>query len=196
MLFKVVSGVSADIYQLWSSSDTLNEDKTEALNVNSSFRRHYKNRLVPNWKTASPKEARVALYKDDNELLSMVFNASNSDNENWFSKNRMIFSPWTDLKDEYAFYFSIIGRYRRFFYISKPDATCSGDDGWLMSTYVGCAYESRFPEQLCYTVNCKQAQNGVSTKTLASQMSCWCTYVDGPEGANDSLTTFFQEVLA
>ncbi|KAJ7333200.1 hypothetical protein OS493_018377 [Desmophyllum pertusum] len=87
----------------------------------------------------------------------------------------MIFSPWTDLKDEYAFYFSIIGRYRRFFYISKPDATCSGDDGWLMSTATpGCAYESRFPR----------------TTVLYSKLqtsSKWSVY-----GANDSFTAFFR----
>ena len=56
MVFKVVSGVSHDIYQLWSSADSLNENKTEALNISSYPPEHYKNRLVPNWQTASPKE--------------------------------------------------------------------------------------------------------------------------------------------
>lgn len=56
MVFKVVSGVSADIYQLWTSANSLNENKTEALNVNSSFKGLYKNRLVQNWQTANPKE--------------------------------------------------------------------------------------------------------------------------------------------
>ena len=58
MVFKVVSGVSADVYQLWSSSDSLNEHKTDALNVNSSLKEHYKNRLIDNWQTANPKEVR------------------------------------------------------------------------------------------------------------------------------------------
>ena len=56
MVFKVVSGVSANIYQLWTSADSLNEDKTEALNVKSSFKAHYKNRFVLNWQTANHKE--------------------------------------------------------------------------------------------------------------------------------------------
>lgn len=58
MVFKVVSGAPTNvyIYQLWSSADTLNENKTEALNANSSFKAHYKNRLVQNWQTANPKE--------------------------------------------------------------------------------------------------------------------------------------------
>ena len=56
MVFKVVSGVSADIYQLWLAAHSLNENKTEALNTNSSLKQHYKNRLVQNWQNANPKE--------------------------------------------------------------------------------------------------------------------------------------------
>lgn len=56
MVFKMVSGVFADIYQLWSSANSLNENKTETLDVTPSFRAHYKNRLVKNWQTANPKE--------------------------------------------------------------------------------------------------------------------------------------------
>ena len=56
MVFKVVSGVPADIYQLWKSADSLNENETEALNINSSFKGHYKNRFVLNWQTVHPKE--------------------------------------------------------------------------------------------------------------------------------------------
>jgi len=60
MVFKVVSGVTADIYQLWTSAETLNENKTEALNVNSSFKAHYKNRFVQNWQTVNPPEVGLA----------------------------------------------------------------------------------------------------------------------------------------
>ncbi len=60
MVFKLVSGVSADVYQLWSSEDSLNENNAEALNVISSLREHYKNRFVQNWQTVNPKEVRNA----------------------------------------------------------------------------------------------------------------------------------------
>ena len=62
MVFKVVSGASANVgktSQLWSSSETINENKRDALNVKSSFRAHYKNRFVPNWRTANAKEVGV-----------------------------------------------------------------------------------------------------------------------------------------
>ena len=93
-----------------------------------------------------PFQARLALYKDQNEILSVVFDATNSDNENWFTKDRMIFSPWNDLYNESAYYFSIAGKYGRRFYISKADAGCLGDNGWLeLSAISNCVYESRFP---------------------------------------------------
>lgn len=56
MVFKVVSGVVSDIYRLWSSANSFNECKTEALNVNASLKGHYKNRLVNNWNAVNPKE--------------------------------------------------------------------------------------------------------------------------------------------
>ena len=62
MVFKHVSGVSADTYQLWTSADSLNENKTEALNVNSSFKAHYKNRFVKNWQISNPKEVASWTY--------------------------------------------------------------------------------------------------------------------------------------
>ena len=58
MVFKVVGGVGDDIYQLWSSASPLNEEKTAILNTSPSIPIHYKNRLVPNWQTADPKEVR------------------------------------------------------------------------------------------------------------------------------------------
>ncbi|CAH3020667.1 unnamed protein product [Porites evermanni] len=100
MVFKVVGGQPGPagyIYQLWKSNDSLNEDVTNVLGISRSFPIPYKNRLVSSWQTTKPKEARVALYKNGNEVLSIVFNATNSDKENWFSADRVTFSPWEDL---------------------------------------------------------------------------------------------------
>ena len=67
MVFKVVSNLSTDIYQLWSSSDSLNENKTEALNTNSLLKEHYKNHLVQNWQAANHKG--VYIWRDARDLL-------------------------------------------------------------------------------------------------------------------------------
>lgn len=147
MVFKVVSGLGDNIYQLWSSASPLNEEKTAILNTSPSIPIHYKNRLVPNWQTADPKEVRVALYENQNEVLSIVFNATNSDNENWFSANRVISSPWTDLTTSFHQFFSIPGdlALKRYFYIAGPYLTCAGDSGWLLIGGDACSWENRFP---------------------------------------------------
>ncbi|XP_078381763.1 uncharacterized protein LOC144664479 isoform X2 [Oculina patagonica] len=147
MVFKMVSGVSADIYQLWSSAYSLNENKTVALNVNLLPKEHYKNRFVQNWQTANPKEARVALYNDEAEVLSIVFNATASNNESWFSRDRLIHSPWTDLYTEPLLTFAIQGSCcGRSFYIIRNHGGCAADAGWLLVSSGGCAYENRLPK--------------------------------------------------
>lgn len=89
----------------------------------------------------------MALYENQNEVLSIVFNATNSDNENWFSANRVISSPWTDLTTSFHQFFSIPGdlALKRYFYIAGPYLTCAGDSGWLLIGGDGCSWENRFP---------------------------------------------------
>ncbi len=86
---------------------------------------------------------RVALYKDQNEILSIIFNGTNSDNENWFSKDRILDSPWNDITS--PTYFSIAGKSNRRFYISGPHSGCGIDYGWLSIIMQHCVYEKRFP---------------------------------------------------
>ena len=90
-------------------------------------------------------QARVALYKDGSELFSIMFDASSSNNQNWFTKDRVISSPWTDLKSNLPQYFSITGANGRRFYISGPHFSCDWDHGWLSITQHHCAFEKSLP---------------------------------------------------
>ena len=91
----------------------------------------------------------IALYKrngSDPETLSIVFNSANSDDKNWFSKSRIVHSPWTDLESERQNVFSIEGWCNgREFYISKFHNYCSNDEGWLAIISSKCPWERRFP---------------------------------------------------
>ena len=91
----------------------------------------------------------IALYKrngSDPETLSIVFNSTNSDDKNWFSKSRIVHSPWTDLESERQNYFSIEGCCNgRNFYISKIHKHCPNDEGWLAIISSNCPWEKRFP---------------------------------------------------
>ena len=89
-------------------------------------------------------QVRVALYSNQLEVLSMVFNAADSDRNNWFAKSRLIHSPWNDLSTEPQNNFSIIGDSPsgRSFYINKGNNSCDGDVGWFMgSSGKTCAFE-------------------------------------------------------
>ena len=87
----------------------------------------------------------MALYKSQTEVLSILFNATESNKENWYSINRMTESPWTDLNNNPPpTYFSIFGQSDRRFYVSDPHKDCDSDTGWLSIISHHCAYEKRF----------------------------------------------------
>ena len=94
-------------------------------------------------------QARVALYSNESkaEIFSLVFNAIESNESNWFSKDRLTHSPWIDLDTDPPFGFSIQGSLGRYFYIHKKHISCSQDFGWLVVTTVNCDWETRFPSR-------------------------------------------------
>ena len=65
----------------------------------------------------------------------------------WFSKARLVTSPWPDIATSPNNFFSIKGRCWsalacRSFYINMKWGGCWRDTGWLMvSTHTGCHYE-------------------------------------------------------
>ena len=66
-------------------------------------------------------QVHFALYRNETLVLSLIFNATGSDKLNWFSKTRLIYSPWTDLENGQTNYFSLMGNLssNRSFYINK-----------------------------------------------------------------------------
>ncbi|XP_067047340.1 uncharacterized protein [Acropora muricata] len=149
MVFKVVVNSRVDIKKMWSSSKSKSINKSEIINVDGSVKNFYKSRRVNYWESSlKPKEARLALYDNQTLVLSLVFNATDSNKTSWFSKNRLIQSPWTeDLQTQPQNFFSIIGdlNANRTFFINKVyNNNCSGDYGWLMaSSEKSCPYEKR-----------------------------------------------------
>jgi len=56
MIFKVVSGVDRNVWDLYDSSQTSAENVTAALDITNQHQDHYKNRIVMNWQTFSPSQ--------------------------------------------------------------------------------------------------------------------------------------------
>ena len=90
-------------------------------------------------------QARVTVYKSGN---SEKVDASGSDNLNWFSVDKLISSPWTDVKTETRNFFSLQGHCRgldcRSFFINRNDNGCENDAGWLLGSLsnIWCPWET------------------------------------------------------
>ncbi|XP_035677291.1 uncharacterized protein LOC118416310 [Branchiostoma floridae] len=136
LVFKVHAKAGPDSYPVWSSGFTpanLPDDPTV----------HYKSRDVGIWESLGIKKVKLSLYtfSPNVETRDLVFNGVGSNKDNWFSKDRLISSPWTDLKTEPTNIFSIAGyeiRYSsesylfRRFHINRSNAGCAADHGWLV----------------------------------------------------------------
>ncbi|KAL9952126.1 hypothetical protein ACROYT_G039335 [Oculina patagonica] len=145
MVFKVVSGVDRKVWDLYNSDDAAAEFVTAALDVTNQYYEHYKNRVVMNWQTFNPSQAKVVLYERGVAKKELVFDASGTDKLNWFTVDKMISSPWTDVKTEPRNYFSIHGWCSgscRSFFINRNYGGCGADAGWLISVGPFCSWET------------------------------------------------------
>ena len=113
----------------------------------------------------------IAWYKrngSDLETLSIVFDATNSENKNWFSKSRIIHSPWTDLESEPLNVFSIEGCCggRDFSFPEIMAAAQAMQDGWPLSLLTVHGNDGFLFSLLC-AVTGQHTQIGLRTVTLA-----------------------------
>ncbi|XP_062517770.1 uncharacterized protein LOC134193008 [Corticium candelabrum] len=160
MVYKAVSGVSGNVADVWTKTGVSNEEQVNALNTNNFFKGHYKNRIVDEWRSYRPKEVVVVLYKGGAEVVRMVFDGHLSRKNSWFTKQRLAFSPYTDLKTSSTNYFGIQGHKTREWFINKNYGGCGKDAGWLVfySPGLGCSWEPKTKIQIKYS-RTNKAQN-------------------------------------
>ncbi|XP_071785301.1 uncharacterized protein [Asterias amurensis] len=135
LVFKGVAGSGAHMYHMWT------DNIWDSLSENYGNCRH--EALYNAWNNGqlNIKQVKLSLYNQDGIQVELVFNGTDSDILSWFTQERLLSSPWSDLTPTVtANYFSIDGhviteekRYHdRRFYINKNYKRCSGDDGWLV----------------------------------------------------------------
>ncbi|XP_019644822.1 PREDICTED: uncharacterized protein LOC109485578 [Branchiostoma belcheri] len=112
----------------------------DAWSSDHSHTAHLKSPLVEIWETLGIKRVKITLIQGA-EIRELIFNGVNSDKFSWFSRDRLMYSPWTDLPTETYNFFSIQGetnpQARRSFFINRNYGGCPADAGWLVVVETG-----------------------------------------------------------
>ncbi|XP_072017378.1 uncharacterized protein [Amphiura filiformis] len=159
LVFKAVSGIASapmdgngfDEYnplKVWQRNEPLNEDIPQARQLNTSFRGHYKSSFAVDWETRNIDKIMVVMLDHTGmELVTLLFNGTGSNRLDWFSKDRLLSSPYDDIFSETQNYFSVEGYpVSRQWFISRNYGSCSVDSGWIVVGYdftPGCDWERR-----------------------------------------------------
>ncbi|CAH1244449.1 PKD1 [Branchiostoma lanceolatum] len=132
-VFATSRGTGQKVFDAWNASSD-----TSVL--------HYKSNLVNLWASSGIKKVMVVL-ESTSAHVKLVFNGQNTDKYSWFSKSRLMSSPWTDLDTEPIDKFSIFGdgSGERSFLITRNSELCETASGWLDVTdagsSAGCPWE-------------------------------------------------------
>ncbi|KAL8608048.1 hypothetical protein ACOMHN_023864 [Nucella lapillus] len=98
------------------------------------FNDHYKSRIVTNWKEKKlpVDKVRVSVYRGGVEQTYFVFNGQGSSPTDFFTQDRLLFSPYKDLNKETSTnYFSVDGHIQRRLFINQAySGHCKTDRGW------------------------------------------------------------------
>ncbi|CAH1265728.1 Hypp3233 [Branchiostoma lanceolatum] len=83
------------------------------------------------WAQWNVQEVTVELFENHNSVLKLVFDGKGTDHMSWFSPDKLLSAPWTDL--DRPFFFSIKGAQKtdRRFFIHGHYYGCAHDRGWL-----------------------------------------------------------------
>ena len=88
----------------------------------------------------------MVLYEGADAKKELTFDASGTDKLNWFTVDKVVNYPWSDLKTEPKNYFSIQGWCGggkcRSFFINRNYGGCGNDSGWLIAVAAACSWET------------------------------------------------------
>ena len=110
---------------------------------------HFRNwDALENWSNVD--EVLFAIYVNNHVVKHIIFNGIGSTSTNWFEKNRVIVSSWSDLKSLSHNYFSIKGDSRshltRRFLVNHYYRNCDTDKGWFLASDIApghCPWEKK-----------------------------------------------------
>ncbi|KAI8483789.1 hypothetical protein Bbelb_384470 [Branchiostoma belcheri] len=139
-VFTTLKGTGQTVYDAWSTNGQVSHNKCP---------------VVDQWESLNIQRAKVVLETSEGNV-ELIFNGTNTDKFSWFSKSRLLSSPWNDISTEPQNFFSIEGlsHAKRSFYISRNHGGCPQDAGWLAVADGGplghCEWDRAPEDQLPY----------------------------------------------
>ncbi|KAI8518000.1 hypothetical protein Bbelb_040170 [Branchiostoma belcheri] len=139
-VFSTMKGTGQTVYDAWRTNGQVSHNKCP---------------VVDRWESLNIQRVKVVLESEEGNV-ELIFDGRNTDKFNWFSKSRLLSSPWNDISTEPQNIFSIRGTLyaKRSFYINRNWGGCSKDAGWLAVADGGplriCEWEQAPKDQLPY----------------------------------------------
>ena len=122
----------------------------------------------------------MTLYENGNSKKELLFNASGTNNINWFSVDKLTSSSWTDIKTEQRNFFSIQGDCKglncRSFFINQRYSGCDSDWGWLAgsTSNIWCSWETDSAH--IYNVLYSKLSTYTNWNTFGKFLFCFCKF--------------------
>ncbi|XP_066302809.1 uncharacterized protein [Branchiostoma lanceolatum] len=148
-VFSTIQGAGQTVMDAWNA----------AAGVEVS---HHKCPIVEQWSSLTIKRVKIVLEASDGNK-EFIFNGENSGKTDWFTRARLISSPYNDIMTDPINYFSVEGLNdaQRRFYISRNHGGCGNDRGWLVVADAG-------PSGIC---NWERASTAEHPHVLYSKLS-------------------------
>ncbi|XP_078579894.1 A disintegrin and metalloproteinase with thrombospondin motifs 20-like [Branchiostoma floridae x Branchiostoma japonicum] len=152
-VFSTVKGTGQTVYDAWSAGP---DDQVL----------HNKCPVVEHWGSLNIQQVKIVLESSSGNI-ELIFDGQSTDKFSWFSKSRLVSSPWNDIDTEPQNYFSVEGdaSAKRSFYINRNYGGCGVDAGWLMVADEGpdgvCTWERTSEDNAPLIMFSKQDTNAI-----------------------------------
>ncbi|XP_038070890.1 macrophage mannose receptor 1-like isoform X2 [Patiria miniata] len=150
LVFKHIRSSGINVRELWQGSGTYN-DGSDTAQIVTSTSNHYKGSAANSYDTNQIQYVKFAFYTSGgSEVMSMTFDTANTDKNSWYSIDRLLYAPYSDIYTAGKGYFSMDGHYdaRRCFFVESYYNGCEGDAGWVMVKDTGysgpCTYDNYY----------------------------------------------------
>ncbi|KAL4223297.1 hypothetical protein ACF0H5_016768 [Mactra antiquata] len=123
-VFRIANGAQIPIRGAWKGKIEATIDTEDLM----------RSALIDDWENINVSQVKIVVHKDGATVLSLLFNACNSTNLNWFNFERLIENPWNDvLNAESVDTFSLEGSMllSRFEIGSSSEGECHQSTGWF-----------------------------------------------------------------